>query len=83
MLNDLSCASLNGQESTLEQRFRGIDRFDGMNYADVLFYAGSSPKRIVSEENTFKRTWIDGIYSICLLFDEQDVCLGVWEERIE
>ena len=66
---------------SLEEHVSVIDRFDGMDYVSVLDLMKSVPQSTILKENTIERTWIEDGYSVCLLFDEQDICLGVWEEH--
>lgn len=69
------------QEQSLEERIWAVDRFDGLDYATVMNCVGNNPQHTIRKEQTIERTWIEDGYSVCLLFDEQDICLGVWEEQ--
>lgn len=60
-----------------------IDTFMGKSYAQVLAIARTTPQATDRTANgQVLRTWFDGDYSISLLFDAQDICLGVQDERI-
>lgn len=66
----------------LHQRFASIDDFRGWSYAAVINRIGlrASASQFRSDGNA-ARTWTDGEYSITLLFDRSDICLGVEEEN--
>lgn len=80
MLDNSNITLFDKREQSLEERISAIDRFDGMDYASILDLVGCAPKCTNLKENTIERTWIEDGYFVCLLFDEHDICLGVWEE---
>lgn len=75
-------ALLRGKQGSLRQRFSGIDVFMGKRYAQVLIITRTAPQSTTSRPGgQVLRTWCDGDYSISLLFDACDICLGVESER--
>lgn len=67
---------------TLHERFDAIDDFRGWSYAVVINRIGlRSVECKFRNDGTTERTWSDGEYSITLLFDRDDICLGVHEEK--
>ncbi len=71
------------KQQSVRQSFSEIDTFMGKSYAQVLAIARTTPLATDHIANgQVLRTWFDGDYSISLLFDAQDICLGVQDERI-
>ena len=67
---------------TLRERFDGLGVTQGKSYAAIAAAVKSVPRvtRPCPDGQTL-RTWQEGNYTISLLFDSQDFCLGVMEER--
>jgi len=67
----------------LRRRMTQIPVFRGKTYAEILREVGCDPQTSVRQTDGHTlRTWRDpGGYSISLLFDTGDLCLGVAEER--
>lgn len=67
---------------TLRQRFSSVPTFYGRTLVEIQRLAGNAPYSTSHKtDGRTLRTWRDGNYSITLLFDVCDVCLGVEEER--
>lgn len=61
-----------------KQRFMEINTFMGKSYAQVLAIAQRPPQSTSHKANgQALRTWCDGDYTLTLLFDARDICLGV------
>ena len=70
------------RRKTLRERFEGLGLTLGKAYAEIAAAVEVSPRLIqVRPNGQVLRTWQEGDYSISLLFDSQDFCLGVMEER--
>ena len=68
---------------TLHQRFDAIDDFRGLSYAAVINRIGlRAGATIFKNDGSAARIWSDDAYSIMLLFDRDDICLGVQEETL-
>ena len=66
----------------LKQRFGRIDSFQGMRYGQILQMIHQDPLHTSRrKDGVTLRQWCDRDYSITLAFDEQDICLGVDDER--
>lgn len=66
----------------LKQRFGRIESFQGMRYGQILRMIAREPLKVTRRtDGVTLRHWCDRNYSITLAFDEQDVCLGVDDER--
>ena len=78
----LACL-LRRRETTLRRRVSQIPVFRGKTYAEVLRELDSDPQTTERQaDDQTLRTWRDkGGYSLSLLFDARDVCLGVTEEH--
>ena len=64
--------------------FSNVDRFRGRSYAWILALVRAAPQETEPlADGRLRRVWRDGGYSISLLFDENDRCLGVEDERME
>ena len=64
--------------------FSTVDRFRGRSYAWILALVRAAPQETEPlADGRLRRVWRDGDYSISLLFDENDRCLGVEDERME
>ncbi len=67
---------------SLKRRFNAVDTYAGKTYAQVMDIAQTVPQATRRKTNGhLLRTWREGNYSISLLFDGRDVCLGVEDER--
>ncbi len=67
---------------TLRERFVAMGSLVGWEYAQIMAEVKASPQRTVREANgQTLRAWEEGNYFISLLFDKNDVCLGVMDER--
>lgn len=75
---------LRKREASCRQRFSRVDSFADKTYAQVYALGRSSPQETrVTQSGQVLRTWRDRGYSITLLFDQNDICLGVEDERQE
>ena len=81
----VSYALLHRQRAkSLQARLADVDGFSGRSYAQVLGLAKAKPQRMERlPDGRTLRVWVDGGYSIALLFDEGEVCLGVQDERMD
>ena len=69
------------RKQKLHDRFYAIDDFRGWSYAAVINRIGlRATASQFRSDGTAARTWSDGRYSITLLFDRSDICLGVEAE---
>ena len=70
------------KHQTLRERFDGLGLTLGKDYAEIVASVKIAPQMMETRpDGQTLRTWQDGNYSISLLFDSQDYCLGVMEER--
>lgn len=70
------------QRTTLRERFEGLGLTLGKDYAEIAAAVKVSPRMMEARpDGQILRTWQEGDYTISLLFDSQDYCLGVMEER--
>ena len=70
------------RRATLRERFEGLGMTLGKGYAEIMAAVKVSPRMTQARpDGQVLRTWQEGDYSISLLFDSQDFCLGVMEER--
>ena len=70
------------KRTTLRERFEGLGLTLGKDYAEIAAAVKVSPRMMEARpDGQTLRTWQEGNYSISLLFDSQDYCLGVMEER--
>ena len=66
----------------LRQRLYDIGALVGRRYTEIETALHSPPHQVLRQKNgNILRTWEDGSYYVSLLFDKQDICLGVMEER--
>lgn len=67
---------------TLRERFSSLGLTVGKDYAEIIDAVKSPPWMVETHaDGKTLRTWRKGNYSISLLFDKQDYCLGVMDER--
>ena len=68
---------------SLRERFAAVDSFRGLSEAEILRLANAAPQSATRlPDGKTLRTWTESGYSISLLFDEKNVCLGVQDERL-
>lgn len=69
------------QTHVLQDQFNRLNICKGMSYVEILHQVQTAPRIIERNANgDTERTWVDQAYSITLVFDWQDICLGVQEE---
>ena len=73
---------LQRRRPTLRQRVERMGVFAGRGYAEILRSMDSPHVEERLTNGSAARTWRDDGYSITLLFDARDVCLGVKDETI-
>lgn len=67
---------------TLYERFSNMGSAEGKDLAEIVKAVKASPREVETRaDGRTLRTWREGDYAISLLFDRQDYCLGVMEER--
>ncbi len=66
---------------SLESRVKKAAVFRGKTCREVISEIGPAQKIIRQSNGYTLRTWKEGEYSISLLFDAQDICLGVEDEQ--
>ena len=67
---------------TLRERIIAMGSLVGREYAQVAAEVKTAPQSTIREANgQTLRAWEDGNYFVSLLFDQNDICLGVMEER--
>ena len=70
------------KRKTLRERFVAMGSLVGRNYAQIAAEVKAAPQSTIREANgKTLRAWEEGNYFVSLLFDKDDVCLGVMEER--
>ncbi len=68
--------------SSLQERFAAQNTFIGKSYWRIRLLAGAPPCHVAQrKDGSTLRTWQQGRYTITLLFDPGNICLGVEEER--
>ena len=76
----LACRQLK-KRHTLRESFARVEMYQGRTYREILTLAGAKPNSVVHQADGLSlRTWQEPGYAITLLFDRQDVCLGVEDE---
>ena len=68
------------RKPTLQQRVAQLSVFAGRSYAEILRTLDAPQTETRQADGRTLRTWRNCDYSISLLFDERDVCLGVEDE---
>ena len=71
------------QKMKLQERFDRLNICKGMSYVEILQHVQAAPR--ITDRNAngvTERTWADDGYCIKLTFDQQDICLGVTDERV-
>ena len=67
---------------TLRERLVSMGPLVGREYAQIAAEVKTAPQNTIREANgQTLRAWEDGNYFVSLLFDKNDICLGVMEER--
>lgn len=66
--------------STLQQRAERLGVFAGRGYTEILRAMNTPHAEERLKDGRAVRTWRGDGYSISLLFDARDVCLGVKDE---
>ena len=66
---------------TLQQRVNQMGVFAGRTYADILRTMDAPQTETRQTDGRTLRTWRNRDYSISLLFDGRDMCLGVEDEN--
>ena len=69
------------RKPTLQQRVSELGVFAGRNYAEILRKLEEPQTETRQPDGQTLRTWRNRDYSISLLFDRQEMCLGVEEEK--
>ena len=67
---------------TLRERLVSMGPLVGREYAQIAAEVKTAPQNTIREaKGQTLRAWEDGNYFVSLLFDKNDICLGVMEER--
>ena len=66
---------------TLQQRVTELGVFAGRTYAEILLALDAPQEEMHRPDGQTLRTWHSRGYGISLLFDGQEMCLGVEEEN--
>lgn len=72
------------QKVKMQERFDRLNICKGMSYVDILQRVQAAPR--ITDRNAngvTERTWADEGYSIKLMFDRHDICLGVHDEWLD
>ena len=70
------------KRKTLRERFVAMGRLVGRDYAQIAAEVKAAPQTTVCQANgQTLRAGEEGNYYVSLLFDKNDICLGVMEER--
>ena len=68
------------RKPSLQQRVTRIGVFAGRTYAEILDTMDAPQAEVWHTDGRIVRTWRNCDYSISLLFDGRDMCLGVKSE---
>ena len=66
---------------SLQERAKKAAVFRGKTYREVMDEIGAAQRIIQQTDGRTLRTWQEDGYSISLLFDAQELCLGVEDEH--
>lgn len=66
--------------AALQARFTSLGTLKGRTYDEIRAVCGSASSISVVGDGIKLCQWIATSYHICLLFDENDICLGVSSE---
>lgn len=70
------------RRKTLREKLSAMGSLVGREYAQIAAEVKASPQSTIREANgQTLRAWEEGSYFVSLLFDKDDICLGVMEER--
>ena len=70
------------RRKTLRERLVSMGPLVGREYAQIAAEVKMAPQIIIRETNgQTLRAWEERNYYVSLLFDQNDICLGVMEER--
>lgn len=68
------------RKPTLQQRVTKLGVFAGRSYAEIMRTMDTPQAEMRRADGRTIRTWRNREYSISLLFDGQEMCLGVEDE---
>lgn len=78
----LLAGCLRKPKPTLRRRFASISVYRGLTSAQIMAAIQADPVTMIRQaDGRTLMTWQDHTYAISLLFDQNDVCLGVEEEK--
>ncbi len=67
---------------TLREKIAAMGSLVGKEYAKIEAEVKATPRSTVRDANGHTlRAWEEGKYFISMLFDQNDICLGVMDER--
>ena len=67
---------------TLRERIASMGSLVGREYTEIAAEVKTAPQSTIREANgRTLRAWEEGNYFVSLLFDKNDICLGVMDER--
>ena len=72
---------IKSRRPSLQTRVEKAGYFRGKSYKEILREMNAPQTIIRQPDGSTLRTWQEDGYSISLLFDAQDLCLGVESER--
>ena len=72
---------IKSRRPSLQTRVEKAGYFRGKSYKEILREMNAPQTVIQQTDGRTLRTWQEDGYSISLLFDAQDLCLGVESER--
>ncbi len=71
-----------GRRHTLREKILALGPLVGRKYDQIESKIKTVPQSTLREANgQTLRSWADGQYFVSLLFDQDDICLGVMDER--
>lgn len=76
----LLAMAMQSRRPTLQQRVARLGVFAGRRYAEILRTMDAPQTETRQADGRTLRTWRNRDYSISLLFDGQEMCLGVEDE---
>lgn len=72
-------ASVRAPGTELNRKFVSLGNLRGKSYAEIFRVCGS-PSSVTAINGGFIKQWIAPGYHIVLLFDKDDICLGIRSE---
>ena len=72
---------MKGRKPSLQTRVEKAGYFRGKSYKEILREMNAPQTVIQQTDGRILRTWQEDGYSISLLFDARDLCLGVEDEH--